>query len=87
MFKNAQLEEKGIHIDEEKLSDLRFADDVGLTTKDVKDTEHKLNTINEVKTDLKMHKGKTKFMTNIDITDSIQIDRSHCLRVQSFHPA
>ena len=87
VFKNAQLEEKGIHIDDEKLSDLRFADDVSLTTNDVKDMEHKLNIVNEVKTDLRMHKGKSKFMTNIDITGSIQIDRSHCLRVQSFHPA
>ena len=44
MFKNAQLEEKGINIDGEKLSNLRFADDVALTTEDVKGMEHQLNT-------------------------------------------
>ena len=32
VFKYAQLEEKGINIDGEKLSDPRFADDVTLTT-------------------------------------------------------
>ena len=41
MFKNAKLEEKGIIIDAEKLSDLRFAADVALTTEDVKDTSVK----------------------------------------------
>ena len=40
VFKNAQLEEKGINIDGEKLSNLRFADDVAVTTEDVTDTEH-----------------------------------------------
>ena len=40
MFKNAQQEEKGINIDGDKMSDLRFADDVSLTTEDVKYMEH-----------------------------------------------
>ena len=40
LFKNAQLEEKGINIDGEKLSNLRFADDVALTTEYVKKMEH-----------------------------------------------
>ena len=40
LFKNAKLEEKGIHIDGEKLSNLRFADDVAVATEDVKDMEH-----------------------------------------------
>ena len=35
VFKNAQLEEKAINIDGEKLSNLRFVDDVALTTEDV----------------------------------------------------
>ena len=76
VFRNAQLEEKGININGEKLSDLRFADDVALTTEDVKDMEHQFNTLTEesLKTGLKIHEGKTKFMTNIDTTDNIQID-------------
>ena len=44
VFKNAQLEEKGTNVDREKLSNLRFADNVALTTEDVKDMEDQLNT-------------------------------------------
>ena len=68
MFKNAQLEDKGISIDGENMSDLRFAADVTQTTEDFKDMEHQLNTVNKenLKIGLKIHKGKTKFMTNID---------------------
>ena len=47
VFKNAQLEEKGINIDGEKLSNHRFADDVALTIEDVRDMEHQLITVNE----------------------------------------
>ena len=36
VFKNARLEDKGIHIDGEKLSNLRFPDDVAITTEDVR---------------------------------------------------
>ena len=61
VFKHAQLEEKGINIDGEKLSNLRFADDVALTTKDVRDMEHQLITVNEesLNIGLKIHKGKS----------------------------
>ena len=37
VFKNAQLDKKGINIDGEKLSNLRFTDDVALTSEDVRD--------------------------------------------------
>ena len=45
-----------MNIDGEKLSDVRFADDVALTTEDVKDMEHLLNTVNKesLKTGLKI---------------------------------
>ena len=61
VFKNAQPDEKGINIDGEQLSNLRFADDVALTTDDVKEMEHQLNTVNEesLMIGLKIHKGKT----------------------------
>ena len=73
VFKNALLEQKGINLDGEKLSDLRFDDDVAFTTEEVKDMEHQLDTVNEknLKTGLKIHKGETKFMTNIHTTDNI----------------
>ena len=60
VFKNAQLEEKKIDIDGEKLSHLRFADDVALTTEDVRDVELQLTTVNEESLiiGLKIHKGK-----------------------------
>ena len=78
VVKNFQQEENGINIDGEKLWDLRFADDVALTTEDVKDMEHLLNTVTEesLKTGLKTHEGKTKFMTNIDKTYNIQTNRT-----------
>ena len=76
VFKNAQLEEKGINIGGEELSYLRFADDVALTTEAVRDIEHQLITVNEesFKTGLNIHKEKTKFITNIDTTD-IEIEK------------
>ena len=46
VFKNCDLEKRGIDIDGEKLTDLRFADDVALTTNSVKDMEMQLNTLN-----------------------------------------
>ena len=42
VFENVQLEKKGMNIDGETLSDLRFADDVG-----VKNMKHHLNTVNK----------------------------------------
>ena len=70
----------------EKMSDLRFADDVALTTENVKDMEHQLSTVNEeiLKTGLKTQKGKTKFMTNIDITDNMQIDGTEVEKVMTY---
>ena len=86
VFQNAQLEEKGINIDGEKLSNLRFPDDVALTTEDVRDMEHQLITVNEesLKIGLKIHKGKTKFMTNIDTTDNIQIKGTEIEKVTNY---
>ena len=56
--------------------DLRFTDDVALTTEGVKEMEHHLNTVNEesLKIGLEMYGGKTKFITNIDTTDNIHTD-------------
>ena len=86
VFKNAQLGEKGINIDGENLPDLTFADDAALITEDVKDMEHQLNTVNEdsLKIGLKIHKGKTKFMTNIDTTDNIQVNGTEIEKVTNY---
>ena len=71
---------------EEKLSNLRFADDVPLTTEDVRDMEHQLITVNEesLKIGLKIHKRQTKFMTNIDTTDNIQMNGTETEKVTNY---
>ena len=86
VFKHVQLEEKGITIHGEKLSNLRFADDVALTTEDVGDMEHQLIAVNEesLKIGLKIYKGKTIFMTNIDTTDNIQINGTETEKVTNY---
>ena len=55
-----KLEEKGIDIDREKLSDLRFADDAAQTTESITDREHQLNTQKEesLKVVFKTHNKK-----------------------------
>ena len=65
---------------------LRFADDVALTTEDMKDMEHQLHILNEesLKIGLKIHKGTPKFMTNIDTTDNIQIDGTEIEKVTNY---
>ena len=42
----------------------------------MKDMEHQPNTVSgeSLKITLKIHQGKTKFMTNIDTTDNVPID-------------
>ena len=86
VFKNAHLEEKGINRGGEILSNLRFADDVALTTEDVRGMEHQLITVNEesLKIGLKIHEGKTKFMTSIDTTDNIQINGTEIEKVTNY---
>ena len=86
VFKYAQLEEKGIGKDGEKLSDLRFAVNLAITTEVVKDMNHQLNTVNEesLNVGLKTHKGKTKFMTNTDTTDNIQTDGTKIEQVTNY---
>ena len=63
IFKKLNLQERGLNIDGEKLTDLRFADDVALITSSVKDMEIQLNDLNREskKIGLKIHKGKTKY--------------------------
>ncbi|GFR96898.1 endonuclease-reverse transcriptase [Elysia marginata] len=76
----------GINIDGEMLTNLRFADDVALLTEPTPLMEEQLNTMN-IKTKevgLKMHKGKTKFMTNYENDDTIQIENASIEKVQKY---
>ena len=61
-----------------KTSDLRSADGLALTKDGAKDMEHQLDILNEesLKIGLKIYRGKTKFMTNIDTAGNIQIDET-----------
>lgn len=76
VFKKLDLTERGINIDGEWLTDLRFADDVALVTASVKDMEHQLNKVNSEskKIGLKMHKGKTKYMANFKTNETLEIE-------------
>ena len=67
MFNISELESRGIEIDGEKLSDLRFGDDVALAPRTVEDIEAQLNILNEEskKVGLKIHRGNTKFMKTL----------------------
>ena len=86
VFKNSDLEQRGLNIDGEKLTDLRFADDVALTTGKVKDMETQLNEINKEskKVGLKIHRGKTKFMTNHDTDEKIHIEGIEIEKVNEY---
>ena len=61
VFKNCELEKRGIDINGEKLTDLRFADHVTLTTNLVENMEVQLNILNQEskRIGLKIHRGKT----------------------------
>ena len=72
IFKKLNFQERGLNIDGEKLTDLRYADDVALITSSVEDMEIQLNDLNREskKIGLKIHKGKT-------IYDKLPVRRKH----------
>ena len=85
IFKKANLK-KGINIDGEKLKDLRFADDVALLTEKIKEMEEHLNRLNteSKKHGLKIHKGKTKCMTNFESEKGVKIESKTIERVETY---
>ena len=86
VFKKIDLSERGISIDGESMTDLKFADDVGLFTASVKDLEHQLNEVNTAskKIGLKIHKGKTKYMTNFETNETLKIEDESIDKVDSY---
>ena len=86
IFKKADLE-KGIDIDGERLQNLRFADDVALVTETTDEMEEQLNKLNKEskKCGLKIHKGKTKFMTNFETEEEIKIENEKIEKVESYN--
>ncbi|XP_072016915.1 uncharacterized protein [Amphiura filiformis] len=86
VLKKSNLERKGISIDGEILTDLRFADDVALTTTSVKDMEDQLNSLckESIHVGLQMHKGKTQFMTNFETKETITIANHQIKKVHNY---
>ena len=76
VFKKADISE-GVNVDGENQTNLRFADDVALFNETTKQMEKHLNNLNSesLKIDLKIHKGKTKYMTNHADSEDILIDQ------------
>ena len=68
------------------VNNLRFADDVALTTPSVKDMEVQLNSLNKEskKIGLKIHKGKAKFMTNLRTNESIVVENDGIEKVDNY---
>jgi len=67
VFKKLDWDQKGLKIDGQSLSNLRFADDIVLLADNLEDIRIMLQELQEVcaTVGLKMNIGKTKFMTNL----------------------
>ena len=75
-FKKADISE-GISVDGKKRTNLRFADDVGVFNKQNKtiDKTFKQNELRKSESWPKIHKGKTKYMTNHADSEDILTDQ------------
>ena len=85
VFKKAEISE-GVNVDGENLSNLRFADDVALLNETSKQMEKHMNNLNSesMKVGLKIHKGKTKYMTNYVDNEDILIGQQKIEKVTEF---
>ena len=85
IFQTVDLD-KGLNIDGETLTNLRFADDVALTTNNMTEMEEQLNRLNKNSKNigLKMHKGKTKYMTNFQNDQEIHIESEKIEEVTNY---
>ena len=75
-----------MNIDGENLSELRFADDIALITTTVRNMEEQLNMINDEskKIGLKIHRGKTKYMTNFNTNKKIIVENTEIEKVAEY---
>ena len=85
VFNKADISE-GVNVDGENLTNLRFADNIALFNETTKQMEKHLNNANSesLKVGLKIHKGKTKYMTNHADSDDILIDQQKIEYVTEF---
>ena len=85
IFQKADLVH-GLNVDGETLTNLRFADDVALLTEKTTQMELQLNDLYDASKEvgLKMHKRKTKYMTNFDSSNEIHIESERIEKVDSY---
>ena len=85
VFEKADIS-AGVNVDGENLTNLRFADDVALFNETARQMEKHLNSLNSesLKVGLKIHKGKTKYMTNPADSGDILIDQQNIEKVTEF---
>ena len=86
IFKKTDISE-GVNVDGENLTNLSFTDDVARFNETTKQMEKKhLNSLNSesLKVGLKIHKGKTKYMTNHADSEDILIDQQKMEKVTEF---
>ena len=85
VFKKADISER-VNVDGENLTNLRFADDVALFNETTKQKEKHLNNLNSesLKVGLKIHKGKSKYMTNHADSEDIPTDQQKIEKVTEF---
>ena len=85
LFKKVDISE-GVNADGENLTNLRFADDVALFNETTQQMEKHLNNLNSesMKVGLKIHKGKTKYITNHANSEGILIDQQKIEKVTEF---
>ena len=85
IFQTVDLD-KGLNIDGEILTNLRFANDVALTTNNMTEMEEQLNRLykNSKNIGLKMHKGKTRYLTNFQNNQEIHIESENIEEVTNY---
>ena len=86
MFKRTNIENLGININGEKLSHLRFADDLVLFADNFKDAKEMLNELEltSKKVGLNINIGKTKFMTNLVASKNLTVSNLNIEQVYSY---
>ena len=85
VFQKADISE-AVNVDGENLTYLRFADDIAIFNETTRQMEKHLNSLNSesLKVGLKLHKGKTRYMTNHADTEDILIDQQKIQKVTEF---
>ena len=85
VYRKTEISE-GINGDGENLTNFSFADDFALLNKNSQQIQKHLNSLNSKspKVGLKIHKGKTKYMTNHADTEYILIDQGKIEKVIEF---